>query len=105
MHKNLYNGMDSTFEAYGNIKKRTARVYNILFFLAWGVGACFSGAWKYGTTDGWPWLIGGIACAFVYLALYIEYSNADYHLHTIDWIAATRYDTQQSQLSNESDYD
>ena len=89
-HSNLFEYASEPKEVYQVMQshmKRDARFVSVSII---GTTICFGMALKSGVTDGWPWLIGGLAVAFIGLTYFIDNSNRNFYLHMIDWIESTR---------------
>ncbi len=89
-HNNLFADLpdaNAVYRAMQDHMKRD-RYLTVIF----GSAALFSffQALQSGMAEGWPWLIGGVAAAFCSLIYFIDNSNRNFYLHTVDWIEAAR---------------
>jgi hypothetical protein len=89
-HTSIFTYAADSLEAYEMLQKQMKRDWRIGQASLIAVGIFFALAIKSGAADGWPWLIGGLVSAFYGLLVFVEYSNRDYFLHTVDWLEATR---------------
>ncbi len=89
-HNNLFWDLPDSKEVYRAMQSHMKRDYRITWILAMGASICFGLALKSGVEQGWPWLIGGVAAAFCSLIYFIDNSNRNFYLHTVDWIEAAR---------------
>jgi hypothetical protein len=102
MHHNLFAHVESPGEVYRAMQdhmKRDNRITAIVGPLAW---VCFALALKQGPGDGWPWLVGGIAASFLCLNYFVDNSNRNFMLHTIDWIEATKSENKIAPIKSEA---
>jgi hypothetical protein len=87
-HVNLFGYAENTREVYKVMQshmKRDSRIFSILCIIA-GLG--FLHAADVGASQGWGALIFGLVSALFALIYFIDNSNRNFHLHTIDWIEA-----------------
>ena len=89
-HTSIFTLAADSLEAYEMMQRQMKRDWRIGQIGLVGVGVFFTLALRAGAVDGWPWIIGGLISAFLGLVSFIEYSNRDYFLHTVDWLEATR---------------
>ncbi|MBI3918165.1 MAG: hypothetical protein HY322_14310 [Betaproteobacteria bacterium] len=58
--------------------------------VAWGLAFwCLVIAAMKGVTDGWLWLVAGVALLMMCSRWFLEASNRNYLMHVIDWLEAT----------------
>lgn len=89
-HKNLFEYVSSSKDVYQVMQSHMKRDGRFVSFSIIGATVCFGMALKLGATDGWPWLVGGVAVAFFGLTYFIDNSNRNFYLHMIDWTESTR---------------
>lgn len=89
-HNNLFEYASDSKEVYQVMQSHMKRDGRFVSLGIIGATICFGMALKLGATDGWPWLIGGLAVALIGLTYFIDSSNRNFYLHMIDWIESTR---------------
>lgn len=89
-HNNLFSDLPDSTAVYQAMQRNMKRDLRLTAIFIGGASVCFVQALTSGAAEGWPWLIGGIASSVMGLIYFIDNSNRNFHLHTIDWIVATR---------------
>ncbi len=72
-------------EQYQYLRRESAKHARYFTVSALGLGVCLIAAGSNGPGNGWPWLLGAVACAFLSLWSVIEvrYFDLKSELHTL----------------------
>ena len=95
-HENLFQYVGEAKDVYAVMQshiKRDSRIFTVLCFIA---GLSFLHAADVGANQGWGALLFGLVCALMAIVYFVDNSNRNFHLHTIDWIEARLSDSDKS---------
>ena len=95
-HQNLFGSVENEREVYQLMQAHTKRDARICMVLTIVAGLSFIHAVDVGANQGWGALIFGLASAFFALIYFIDNSNRNFHLHTIDWIEARLHEGEKN---------